>query len=602
MSARPVQAHAPLHSGHTFSPAERATLHWMLWGLIVPLIFYAARTVEVLTRVEIPFDSLHTYLPLARQLLEDAAELFGDPAMLKVAPGAVVYMALSGADPVAVKAANLAISLVALVLTFDAARKIGGRVASVAAAWLFVLPHMLVEAGAVLMGEAPFVFLVAVWIWATAYAADTAPGKSAARWRIAAVVLGGLALGAATLTRATYMYWLPFAVVAFFIASRRLQGAQRGAAVRIAAVHLIALALVGAYMARQNEEFGRPMIATGTGAALYFGSNPVLSGYEPPYFGLVHDEGTVTDGHGHLSIEGDRRLMAVAKTMLRETPFPVLAQMYVQKLGAVLFFSRAHLDRHVMNDRSWRVVLIILACLGVWGARRHLMGWMLAGAAAYQCAVHVPVLYNPRYSISALDILFVLLAAQGVALLWRQPRRGLAVAGALSTIVAGIAIGAYHLRTSAPVMPNLSLGHPLLIQTAEPGTVQTQGWDGDPFTGEAGIPSGKALVEWRAKSFTIDSISILRLPLKHFQGQCQRLWIGYTRPDGVARASLVRLDGLEPDQEITWGMMPLLLPGPPGRVSMEFDCKPGTRMQFGELGLYEASEGRFYREKALSNP
>ena len=35
---------------------------------------------------------------------------------------------------------------------------------------------------------------------------------------------------------------------------------------------------------------------------------------------------------------------------------------------------------------------------------------------------------------------------------------------------------------------------------------------------------------------------------------------------------------------------------------MEFDCKPGTRMQFGELGLYEASEGRFYREKALSNP
>ncbi|GKT18863.1 hypothetical protein AVHY2522_20405 [Acidovorax sp. SUPP2522] len=596
------QGHIAPNASHTLAPSERATLHWMLWGLVVPLIFYAARTVEVLTRVEIPFDSLHTYLPLARQLLEDAAQLFSDPKMLKVAPGAVVYMALSGADPVAVKAANLAISLVALVLTFDAARRIGGRVAAAAAAWLFVLPHMLVEAGAVLMGEAPFVFLVAVWLWATTYAVDTTAGTRAARWRIGAVVLAGLALAAATLTRGTYMYWLPFAVVAFFAASRKLQGAQRGAAVRIAAVHLIALALVGAYMARQNEEFGRPIVATGTGAALYFGSNPVLSGYEPPYFGLVHDESTITDGQGHLSIEGDRRLMAVAKTMLRETPFPVLAQMYVQKLGAVLFFSRAHLDRHVMNDRSWRVVLVILACLGAWGGRRHLMVWMVTGAAAYQCAVHVPVLYNPRYSISALDILFVLLAAQGVAMLWRQPRRGMALGGALATIVAGVALGAYHLRNSAPLMPDLSLGHPVLLQMAEPGTVQTQGWEGDPFAAEVPMASGKALVEWRAKVFKMDGISILRLPLERLEGQCQRLWVGYTRPDGAARASLVRLDGLKAGQDITWGTMPLLMPGPPGRLTMEFHCKPGTRMQFGEPGLYEASEGRFYREKALSPP
>ncbi|MBF0825957.1 hypothetical protein IR166_30880, partial [Enterococcus faecalis] len=141
-----------------------------------------------------------------------------------------------------------------------------------------------------------------------------------------------------------------------------------------------------------------PMVATGSGAALYFGSNPVLSGYEPPFFGLAHDEGTVVGGLGHLSMEGDKRLMAVAKTMLRDLPTGELLQMYVRKLGAVLFFSRAHLDRHVLNDRAWRIALVLLALLGVWGARRHPMGWMVAGAAAYQCAVHVPVLYNPRYS------------------------------------------------------------------------------------------------------------------------------------------------------------------------------------------------------------
>lgn len=95
----------------------------------------------------------------------------------------------------------------------------------------------------------------------------------------------------------------------------------------------------------------------------------------------------------------------------------------------------------------------------------------------------------------------------------------------------------------------------------------------------------KALIEWRAKAFEMDGISILRLPLEHLQGQCQRLWVGYTRPDGAARASLVRLDGLKAGQEITWGTMPLVMPGPPGRLTMEFHCKPGTRMQFGEPGL-----------------
>lgn len=558
------------------------------------------RTVEVLTRVDIPYDSLHTYLPLARQLLDDASKLFNDPQILKVAPGAIVYMALAGADPVAVKTANLGISLAALVLTFDAARRLGGPVAAAAAAWLFTLPQMLVEAGAVLMGESPFIFLVALWLWGSACASGTAPGPRAARWRLGAVVLAGTALGAATLTRATYMYWLPFAAIAFFVASRRFQGPQRAATVRIAAVHLVALTLVGAYMVRQDRVFDRPMIATGTGAALYFGSNPVLSGYEPPYFGLFHDESTVTDDLGHLSLEGDRRLMAVAQTMLRETPFPVLMHMYVQKLGAVLFFSRAHLDRYVMNDRGWRVVLVMLACLGAWGARRHPVVWLLAGAAAYQCAVHVPVLYNPRYNISALGILFVLLGAQGVAWLWHQRSRGKALTAGGAAIFAGIALGAYHQRTSAPPMPDLSLAHPVLLQRAHADAVKTIGWDGDPFTAEARMEAGEAVLEWTAKEFRMNGISVLWLRVPRFQGMCQRLTITHARSDGAARSSVVRLDGLKQGQDVTWGTMPLLLqPGPASHLQMRFECKPGTLMQFGELGLYEASLGRFYRRQAI---
>ena len=121
--------------------------------MIAPLVLYAARAVSILLPADIPFDSLHTYLPLARQLLESPSRFFNNHESLKVAPGAIVYMALAGANPAEVKAANLAISLVALVLTFDAARKVGGRIAGAAAAWLFTLPPMLLEAGINLMAE-----------------------------------------------------------------------------------------------------------------------------------------------------------------------------------------------------------------------------------------------------------------------------------------------------------------------------------------------------------------------------------------------------------------------------------------------------------------
>lgn len=569
----------------------------MIWGLVAPLILYATRAVAILAQADIPFDAQHTYLPLAQQLLASPSNFFSNPESFKVAPGAIVYMALAGANPITIKAANLAISLVALVLTFDAARKIGGRVAAAAAAWLFALPHMLLEAGVTLMAESPFVFLVALWIWATTYAADTLPSKRAARWQLGATVLAGIALASATLTRATYMYWLPFAVVIFLGASRRLQGAQRKAAVRIAMLHMIALALVGTYIARQTAAFGQPTVATGSGAALYFGSNPMLSGYEPPYFGLTYDVVSVTNGLTHLSIEGDRRLMATAKTILHQTPTPVLMRIYVQKLGALLFFSRAHLDRHLFNDRAWRVALVLLACLGTWGWRRHLVTWMVTGAAAYQCIVHVPVLYNPRYSVGALDILFVLLAALGAAQLLNQPRRSRTLACAIALIAAGIALGTYHQRASVPIMPDVHRIAAQLLQRALPHDLKAKGWDADPFTGNAQLLSGEATIEWSPLPSEFNGLTVLRVGVPYFQGTCRQLRITHALREGASRSTNVNLQGFRQGQDISWGMDSLVMPSPTGQLKLTFQCAPGTRMQLGEMALYDSSLGRIYHQE-----
>ena len=446
------------------------------------------------------------------------------------------------------------------------------------------------------MAESPFVFLVALWIWATTYAAETSPSQRAARWQLGATMLAGIALASATLTRATYMYWLPFAAVMFLCASRRLQGTQRKAAMRIALLHLMASALVGTYIARQTVVFGQPTVATGSGAALYFGSNPMLSGYEPPYFGLTYDVVSVTNGSTHLSIEGDRRLMATAKAILRQTPTPVLMRMYVQKLGAPVVLQPRP-SRSPLDQRSGMAHRIGLACMP-----------RCMGTAASPCGMDGNRAPRPTNALctsqcsttlaTALGhwiILLALLAALGFAHLWKLPHRNRALACVTIAVAAGIALGAYHQRASAPLMPDLHRVTPQLIQRALPDTLQVTGWDTDPFTGKAQLLSGEAALAWTPLPFELNGLTILRLRLPYFEGMCQQLRITHTLHDGTARSTNVNLEGFRQGQDISWGMDTLAIPHSTGQLKLAFQCTPGTYMQLGEMALYDSSLGRIYR-------
>lgn len=570
-------------------------------GLILPMLIYAARAVQILADPLVPFDTLHTYLPLARAFLEDPLAYFSLPASVTVAPGAVIYMALWGADPVVIKSANLFFGLLSLVLASDAARRMAGAAAAAAAAWAFALSQMLVSTGVTLMGEAPFVFLVMAWLWACAYASQDAAHASARRK--AAVVLGGLCLAAATLTRGTWVYWLPAASLAGLVAALLTRGQTRAIWLRLASVHVMALLLVGAFMARQYETFDRPLIATGSGAALYFGSNPILHGYEPPFFGLAHDEFTVTDHLGHLSLEGDRRLLAVTRTALANTPFETLAQMYVQKLGAILFFSRSHLNKHVINERAIRVALLVLAMAALALGRRRPMVWLLTGAIAYQCAVHIPVMYNPRYSASALDPPLTLLAAAGWGLLAMQAGRvrrfGFGAVALL--LLTGIALGVWHHRDSAPPMPDISAGPHRLLQVALPAEISITGSTGNPFDAPTTLPSGQLTITWKPPSLQLSEIALLDLAVPHLEGRCSKLWIAYTEPGGASRSTLVRLNGWRAPQHIARGMNPVRLPNHSGSLELRLECEPGTVIELGRMGLFDVSVGRFYRAKALGS-
>ncbi len=574
---------------------QASALTWVMAGLILPLIVYAVRAIPVLVDPAVPFDTEYTYLPLARQLMNGMPGFWQNTDVLRTAPGAFVYMALLGADIVSIKAWNLALALVTVVLLFDAARRMAGAAAAASAAWLCALSPTLITLSVWPMVEPPFLFLVAVWFWACVLSsAPEASTRAASVW----LCIAGLALALATLTRATYMYWIPAAVIAGGVASLWLPG-QRRAWRRLTLAHLIALLLVGGYMAWNASKFDRPAIATGAGAALYFGSNPMLHGQEPPFFGLAHDNNLITDHLGHLSIEGDARLTAAARIILADTPAPTLAKMYAHKAASLLFFSKSHLRVYI--DRIWRVALIVLAAYGVWLGWRHPFVWVLAGSTLYQWVVHIPVLYNPRYSISALDTSLTLLAAVGVGLLWQanQQRKHLIPAATMLILLLSAA-GAWHQRYTEPLLPRLDLVPHQRLESATLPQIFVDGMRGNPFeNGMAISPSGRFSIAWRSNFPELNPTTLIELKVNRLDGKCKRALLTGVNPSGEERTAHIRLAEWSGTPDFAWGLAYVASHGPLNELRVDFECSTGTEVRFSEMGLYEASLGRRVRDRAI---
>jgi hypothetical protein len=393
------------------------------------------------------------------------------------------------------------------------------------------------------------------------------------------------------------MYWIPVAVMVCLGLCFWGPAAKRAEARKLLLVHLVALASVGAYMAHSQITFKKPIISTGTGIALYLGSNAVINGYEPPYHGLAYDNFFITENLKHISLEGDRRLLKTARLMLHDTPAIVLAEMYWEKLGAVVFFSKARLERHVLNIRAWRILLLVLAVWGIWSYRKALPVWMITGALVYQALVHVPVLYNPRYTIGALDIILTLMSAVGLGALsqHKSPFRAFLVCAA--ALLVCIALGVYHQRHSSPVMPDLSKGPHSLVSRAAIDNIEIIGMRGNPLTELAEVTAARPSIRWNGASLEPSGRSIAKLGVAAWDSRCRSLTYAYQTPDGFRREFNLRLDGLSKRQDIAFGVMDLidLQHTKNGTLSLTFDCPIGSKFQFTELGIYDASMGAHYR-------
>jgi Dolichyl-phosphate-mannose-protein mannosyltransferase len=372
------------------------------WPAVAAAVGLAAWLIAPRTRLPIGFDGLHVYLPMARSVLQEGWAYLQRPDCLVTAPIAYLYPALLGANEALVRWANVVLYCASLVVAFFALRTAHSRAAGIAAAFLLALSPTLRPFVADVLTEPPFFLFIAAYI---ACVALVASGRSSA-WAVA----GGAALAAAALTRPAVMYFAPLMLVVF--AATRIAPAHRG---KLVLLHAVALGLTALWIVRNAIAFGFPAIATGAGAALYFGVNPLVDGFEPAYYGLNYDSGVAQDSASHLSLHSDRRLRDIALVELRDTPLGVIAEMFLRKTLAFVFVSSAEPAGGALALlRSWRIALVVLAAVALAMRRKNGVVATLAILVAYMLAVHMPVFYNHRYSVGAIEIPLTLLAAVGL--------------------------------------------------------------------------------------------------------------------------------------------------------------------------------------------
>lgn len=533
------------------------------------------------TRLPLSFDAIHVYLPMARSVLAEGWAFMQRPEALAAGPVAFLYPALLGAGEATLRWANIALYAATTALGFHALRLAHSWRSGVAAAFLLAVSPTLLPYMADVLTEPPFVFLMAVWIVAVA---EIASGRSLA-W----IAIGAIALALATLTRPAVMYFAPLMAAVFAWRAFRHRGRTDA---RLAMLHVAALALVALWIVRNAMAFGFPGVATGAGAALFFGVNPLVDGFDPRYFGMDYDSGAVHPDMSHLSIEADRILRGVALLELRDTPVAIVAEMFVRKAGAFLLVTSAEPSGEPLALlRAWRILLVVLAAVALLRAWRSTIVLALAALAGYMVAVHLPVVYHHRYSVGAVDLPLTLLAAIGLAEAMRNTKW---MAFTLAAAIVGVGFGLLDAARAAPRSPRPErVPHDVAwLRNVDERIVLRPGAaaieipvDKDPATGP-----------WQLSIVAID----LSLQPEGKGAGCTAMRLRY-RPAseatfGEQRVTRVPLaPGAGRRTLVIGAAIPVRLSGT-GVVRLEFDCASPATLEVGTMAVIDPRRAGYYRD------
>ena len=172
----------------------------------------------------------------------------------------------------------------------------------------------------------------------------------------------------------------------------------------------------------------------------------------------------------------------------------------------------------------------------------------------------MPVLYNHRYSVGALDLWLTLLAGVGLAHLW-QRRRAREIAATGAALAVGIAAAGYQARNGGMPEPDVFAAPHVLL------------WESRGPVSEIDVTTAPGFSDWFNHVLVIDSTA------------CGMLRLDY--PDGRQWTRPMETDGASHTHQV--GM---LMP----RARLSMDCPPGRTWTIHRIAVYSARGGLALRE------
>jgi len=386
------------------------------------------------------------YLPGAEMILDQGLSFFFEERSLWNGPLNPLWIALFGANVLAVKLANVALSIGTGFLVWDIARRSFGTTAGLVAVVLYSLHLPFYVFTPTLLTEPLFIPLFTLFLWLVVLATDLG-------YQRLVLLLAGATLGLATLTRPTTQFLPVFLLglvllVALYARIRPEPAIDLGALWKAAGFLVLGFVVVVApYVAKNAVALDRIGIANGGfGAVLYLGNDLRTNGDEPSFSQMRFNTREITAPYTHMDSEGDRRLIRAALDEIRERPLDI-AWLQPRKAFRLLFGSADHYFRPqsdvvtFVQERSglallnvWDLVfttfLVVFGVIGMITVRmRRFSRLVLIGSALYFVLVHTALFPIPRLALPISPILVVFAAG----FLTRLSARW-AVAGGVATL------------------------------------------------------------------------------------------------------------------------------------------------------------------------
>lgn len=565
-----------------------------------------------------PFDFVHSYQPLAQRFLDQGVMTLWSDDSIRVAPMGYLWTALFGADPATIRSAHEWLGVLLCLLAFDTARRMHGLSAGLAAAWLVAVSPLIRLWLPLPLTEAPFMLFTAVWWWGLAGCT-----RKSYAFALAAVV-------GATLSILTRPVWLYPILLLTLLAGVLWWWRRHALARRMAVVHAAALVLPVLVMAKNAVMFDHAVLASGAGAALYYGQHPLTGGIEPPVIGLAYDEGLVMRELrvDHLTPAGDRALKRIGTDFLLSRPIGESLSEMPGRIGRVLFFSNRDLEAGPINERALRIAELLFAFAGLWAARRQPLAWLLGAGIAAQTMQLSLLLYTQRYSVGTLEYPLLLLGGVGAAAALRVVSQGLhrrrdgsradpqplpaAVLAVGPIVLALLATGAiaagYWVQRFVPVeqarIPNHG-DYTRALPAEFPPAVWSPGAGAYRADQESQADSGRRLlVRVRVADpkpvFGANDLWRLRMSIVPPDARrCRKAAASFatlpTGESGAEVAFLVRDDGQPHDYVLgANAMTSALYPRGDGELRLTFYCPAGTRVRVQEAVLHESRLPEIY--------